>query len=381
MVTIGGNGLSPLWHVHSWRISKSGCPSSILRKKYNDANKTLGSTGAGLTAEDLKEDPQLKKLLDKILENFPWWEEVHGFWRTNPSYNTVFSTGDPGQDFAAEAQRYFTGEKSTTAATASLPLVGDGWVSVSASPSNEGPGARENEEFDLEDGDPHDDSIQASPAPDLCSNPPASVDDNIDPVLRSISSSVYNTMISCSTPTSLPASTDPLSNVSEPSSVPTLTSHARRAGAGNKGKMKAAPDVSPFNLGVPTRAPSSSGSSVAHKRPRDLNSEVSTKISETSDSLICQIQNSADAKNETKRMRYEAQIVGKELRSPDKNAQHEHDLKLKMVEKEHELSIETEKTKQASERTKQLELELQIEQVRIARLEAERKGSGAAEGN
>ncbi|KAI6001318.1 hypothetical protein EDD15DRAFT_2570243 [Pisolithus albus] len=36
---------------------------AALRKKYNDANKTLGSTGAGLTAEELKEDPQLKKLL------------------------------------------------------------------------------------------------------------------------------------------------------------------------------------------------------------------------------------------------------------------------------------------------------------------------------
>ncbi|KAI5988206.1 hypothetical protein EDD15DRAFT_2580255, partial [Pisolithus albus] len=84
--------------LNLWLISRFR-----LRKKYNDANKTLGSTEAGLTAEELKEDPQLKKLLDKILENFPWWEEVHGFWRTNPSYNTVFSTGDPGQDFAAEA--------------------------------------------------------------------------------------------------------------------------------------------------------------------------------------------------------------------------------------------------------------------------------------
>ncbi|KIK24194.1 hypothetical protein PISMIDRAFT_99112, partial [Pisolithus microcarpus 441] len=56
-----------------------------LRKKYNNANKTLASTGAGLTAKELKEDSQLKKLLDKILENFPWWEEVHGFWRTNLS--------------------------------------------------------------------------------------------------------------------------------------------------------------------------------------------------------------------------------------------------------------------------------------------------------
>ncbi|KAI6004605.1 hypothetical protein EDD15DRAFT_2155263, partial [Pisolithus albus] len=74
-----------------------------LRKKYNNANKTLSSTGAGLTAIELRERPDMKGLLDKILDTFPWWEDLHGFWRTNPSYNTVFSTADPGQDFAAEA--------------------------------------------------------------------------------------------------------------------------------------------------------------------------------------------------------------------------------------------------------------------------------------
>ncbi|KIK16305.1 hypothetical protein PISMIDRAFT_50363, partial [Pisolithus microcarpus 441] len=74
-----------------------------LCKKYNEANKTLGSTGMGLTVAELRENPEQKKLLDKITENFPWWEDLHGFWRNNPSYNTVFSTADPGQDFTAEA--------------------------------------------------------------------------------------------------------------------------------------------------------------------------------------------------------------------------------------------------------------------------------------
>ncbi|KIK13413.1 hypothetical protein PISMIDRAFT_84300, partial [Pisolithus microcarpus 441] len=78
-----------------------------LRKKYNDANKTLGATRAGLTAMELREKLEMKRLLDKILDTFPWWEDLHGFWRTNPSYNTVFSTGDLGQDFAMEAQQFF----------------------------------------------------------------------------------------------------------------------------------------------------------------------------------------------------------------------------------------------------------------------------------
>ncbi|KAI5990737.1 hypothetical protein EDD15DRAFT_2369447 [Pisolithus albus] len=42
-----------------------------LHKKYNDANKTLGSTGAGLTAIELRERLDMKGLLDKILNTFP----------------------------------------------------------------------------------------------------------------------------------------------------------------------------------------------------------------------------------------------------------------------------------------------------------------------
>ncbi|KAI6098476.1 hypothetical protein F5141DRAFT_1066836 [Pisolithus sp. B1] len=79
-------------HAHTaWLIS-------WLCKKYNEANKTLGAMGAGLTSAKLEEHLDMK-LLDKIIANFPWWEELHSFWRTNPSYNMVFSTSDPGQDF------------------------------------------------------------------------------------------------------------------------------------------------------------------------------------------------------------------------------------------------------------------------------------------
>jgi len=34
-----------------------------LKKKYSEANKELGRTGAGLTAADLKQNPELNKLL------------------------------------------------------------------------------------------------------------------------------------------------------------------------------------------------------------------------------------------------------------------------------------------------------------------------------
>ncbi|KAG0692198.1 hypothetical protein DFH29DRAFT_818008, partial [Suillus ampliporus] len=78
-----------------------------LRKKYNEINLQLGQTGAGLSFEELNENEKTKTLLDRLLQTFPWWVDLHGWWRTNPAYNTSFSTADPGQDFAAEAMDVF----------------------------------------------------------------------------------------------------------------------------------------------------------------------------------------------------------------------------------------------------------------------------------
>ncbi|KAG0693633.1 hypothetical protein DFH29DRAFT_881297 [Suillus ampliporus] len=76
-----------------------------LRKKYNEINLQLGQTGAGLSFEELNENEKTKTLLDHLLQMFLWW------WRTNPAYNTSFSTVDPGQDSAAEAMDVFGKEK------------------------------------------------------------------------------------------------------------------------------------------------------------------------------------------------------------------------------------------------------------------------------
>ncbi|KAG1828920.1 hypothetical protein EV424DRAFT_1306111, partial [Suillus variegatus] len=74
-----------------------------LRKKYNEINLQLGQAGAGLSFEELNENEKTRTLLDRLLQTFPWWVDLHGWWRTNPAYNTSFSTADPGQDFSAEA--------------------------------------------------------------------------------------------------------------------------------------------------------------------------------------------------------------------------------------------------------------------------------------
>ncbi|KAI6127284.1 hypothetical protein F5141DRAFT_1210667 [Pisolithus sp. B1] len=113
------------------------------------------------------------------------------------------------------------------------------------------------------------------------------------------------------------------------------------------------------SLSVPSQAPSSSSSSTACKQPWDVGSKVSAKPSETSNSLVHQIQNSTEAKSETKQTKIQAQIVGKELNAHDKHGQHEHDLKLKMMENEHKQSM-------ANEKTKQLELQPRLKEAKIA---------------
>ncbi|KAG0693571.1 hypothetical protein DFH29DRAFT_881362 [Suillus ampliporus] len=71
------------------------------------ANITLGQTGAGLSFEAINGDEKIRDILDQHLVAFPWWVDLHGWWRTNPTYNTSFPTANPGQDFTAEAASLF----------------------------------------------------------------------------------------------------------------------------------------------------------------------------------------------------------------------------------------------------------------------------------
>ncbi|KIK13827.1 hypothetical protein PISMIDRAFT_17701 [Pisolithus microcarpus 441] len=291
-----------------------------------------------------------------------------------------------------EAQQFFAGEKST-ATTEALPLVGDSWAL-----GDEDAVAEEDEGLECNDESSRVLDMQVSPHPEVAVSPSMNADDNIDPALRLISTSQYDPSVFAATPISPPASiyskvtastttgfSETFSqsvpaDITSPSTtgvLKSLSSHAVKVGATtsagkDKGKEKVTTDTNSMSLGIPPRAPSSSGSSAARKRLRDPGSDISSKLSKASNSLVQQIQNSAEAKSESKRMRIQAEIVGKELRARDKNAQREHELKMKMVGNEHELSM-------AGEKTKQLELELKLEQAKIARLEAERRFSAAEE--
>jgi len=96
------------------------------------------------------------------------------------------------------------------------------------------------------------------------------------------------------------------------------------------------------------------------------------RISEASDTIVRQIQETTKANTDTKQMRMEAQIVVKELKSRDSHAQCEHELKQQMLVHEHEWSM-------ASEKARLLEFELRLEETKLRHLEAQVQAGEASE--
>lgn len=41
------------------------------------------------------------------MEEFPYWERLHGYWRTLPNFNPLTVTSEPGQDLEADAVELF----------------------------------------------------------------------------------------------------------------------------------------------------------------------------------------------------------------------------------------------------------------------------------
>jgi hypothetical protein len=98
---------------------------SRLKNEYKDLVKKLGATGAGLNPAHIKVGSEiegligehaaaftelqlLKPALGKIREDWPWWDELHSFWRELPNYNPVgIQSSEPGTDHAAEASNLF----------------------------------------------------------------------------------------------------------------------------------------------------------------------------------------------------------------------------------------------------------------------------------
>ena len=79
-------------------------------------------TGAGLKYDDITPGSDIHNLIgmyiyipsigwivyaeiyqDQLMVDFPYWERLHGYWRTLPNYNPVTVTSDPGQDLESDA--------------------------------------------------------------------------------------------------------------------------------------------------------------------------------------------------------------------------------------------------------------------------------------
>ena len=106
----------------------------------------------------------------------------------------------------------------------------------------------------------------------------------------------------------------------------------------------------------------SQGSS--HKCSHDVTTDISTKINDTSDVLLCHIQEGTGTKVEVKRLKYEATHQYRELKAHEQCGECEHELRLIMENNQHSLAM-------ASSENNRLKLELELERLRIRRLELE----------
>jgi hypothetical protein len=58
-------------------------------------------------------DMTYHKFAEKIQEAWPFWDDLHSFWKELPNYRPIgVSNSAGGQDHAAQATRLFTGKKS-----------------------------------------------------------------------------------------------------------------------------------------------------------------------------------------------------------------------------------------------------------------------------
>ncbi|KAF9231676.1 hypothetical protein BU15DRAFT_68131 [Melanogaster broomeanus] len=57
-----------------------------------------------MSYEDLVADPTKSNIIQKLVDSFPWWPDLHGWWRKNPAYNNSSAgfIADSGQNLETE---------------------------------------------------------------------------------------------------------------------------------------------------------------------------------------------------------------------------------------------------------------------------------------
>ncbi|KAF7351850.1 hypothetical protein MVEN_01146200 [Mycena venus] len=79
-----------------------------LKGEYRKHLDTIGATGAGLDPSEIQAGSKLASLIDHIRKDWPWWDDLHSFWRELPSYNPIgVQSSEHGTDHASAAADLF----------------------------------------------------------------------------------------------------------------------------------------------------------------------------------------------------------------------------------------------------------------------------------
>ncbi|KAI3998488.1 hypothetical protein K525DRAFT_180060, partial [Schizophyllum commune Loenen D] len=74
-----------------------------LKKKYRESNLKIGQTGAGKRREEITPGSDLDNIIQGIEREFPFWRQLHGWWRTLPNFNPYTTDSEQGQDHTTSA--------------------------------------------------------------------------------------------------------------------------------------------------------------------------------------------------------------------------------------------------------------------------------------
>jgi hypothetical protein len=85
-----------------------GSHIQTLKKTYQTHVTSLGATGAGLDPSAVVAGSAEANKFEEIRKSFPFWDDLHGFWRELPSYNPIgISSSYAGQNHASSAAKLF----------------------------------------------------------------------------------------------------------------------------------------------------------------------------------------------------------------------------------------------------------------------------------
>ncbi|KAJ7443069.1 hypothetical protein B0H11DRAFT_2204324 [Mycena galericulata] len=146
-----------------------------LKKEYKAWVEILGATGAGLQPAQVIPGSKIESLLGDIRSKWPWWDDLHPFWRELPNYNPVgVQSSEPGKDHAADAESLF---KASGAVDASDDEDGDDGRSATSRARDEddrGDGREEDDggDYQSHESEPDEDDIDALTRSSTITPPP-----------------------------------------------------------------------------------------------------------------------------------------------------------------------------------------------------------------